>query len=157
MGKWTDEALRMKPFTHKGIQTLSDTDAINVKNAYFTWAALTDDSHEFHKVNKDFKFTHNAQLYKTAQPEYTFVKQYVPGAPGTESLFTAIYEGTAGTIDSPIIAQRNMEYTYFLYYLDPEDDLTYLCQFGDTNTQGTIKLAYLPHEAPTYFKVAEAK
>ena len=37
MGKWTDEARRMKPFIQKGIQTLDDADALAIKTAYDEW------------------------------------------------------------------------------------------------------------------------
>ena len=39
MGKWTDEAKRMKPFIQKGIQTLDDADALAIKTAYPEWNA----------------------------------------------------------------------------------------------------------------------
>lgn len=152
MGKRHEAALKVKPFFQKGAQHLDDAEAIKVKGVYFAWDNLKKPEHEYHTVKKGFKFSHNGQLYKTEQPEYTFVEHYVPGEVGTESLFTKIDETHAGTIDDPIPAERNMEYTYFLYYLDPENGLTYLCQFGNEQTQGTVTLAYLPHEVPTYFK-----
>ena len=155
MGKRFEAALKVKPVLQKGAQSLEDAEALKVKGVYFEWTDLKDPGHEYHTVKEGFKFSHDRQLYKTRQPEYTFVEHYVPGEVGTESLFAKVYEGDAGTIDNPILAQRNMEYTYFLYYLDPEDGLTYLCQYGDEQTQGTITLAYLPHEVPTYFKVVE--
>lgn len=39
MGKWTDEALRMKPFFQKGAQTLEDADALEIKGIYPEWDA----------------------------------------------------------------------------------------------------------------------
>ena len=36
--------------------------------------------------------------------------------------------GETGTQDDPITAARGMEYTYGLYYRDPEDNLIYLCE-----------------------------
>ena len=56
-----------------------------------------------------------------------------------------------GTIDDQIPASRGMEYTYGLYYLDPDDGKTYLCKRGSET--GTIVLQYLPHELiGHYFK-----
>lgn len=49
-----------------------------------------------------------------------------------------------GTIDDPILAARGMEYEYGKYYLDPEDEKTYLCKRGEET--GSIVLYYLPHE-----------
>lgn len=37
MGKWTDEALRMKPFFQKGAQHLDDAEALEVKGIYPEW------------------------------------------------------------------------------------------------------------------------
>jgi len=39
MGKWTDEALRMKPFLQKGAQTLDDAEALEIKGIYPEWSA----------------------------------------------------------------------------------------------------------------------
>lgn len=52
----------------------------------------------------------------------------------------------AGTQDDPITAARGMEYEYGLYYLDPEDEKTYLCERTGETPGGTIVLQYLPHE-----------
>ena len=37
MGKWTTEALRVKPFYQKGAQTLDDAEALEVKGIYPEW------------------------------------------------------------------------------------------------------------------------
>ena len=39
MGKWTDEARRMKPYIQKGIQSLDDADALEIATAYPEWNA----------------------------------------------------------------------------------------------------------------------
>lgn len=39
MGKWTDEALRMKPYIQKGAQTLGDEDALAIQTVYPEWNA----------------------------------------------------------------------------------------------------------------------
>ena len=50
-------------------------------------------------------------------------------------------------------ALRGIEYEYGKYYLDPEDEKTYLCKRGEET--GTIVLQYLPHELiGQYFEVA---
>ena len=58
--------------------------------------------------------------------------------------WAVIDAGHAGTIDNPILAARGMEYEYGKYYLDPEDEKTYLCKRGEET--GSIVLYYLPHE-----------
>ena len=50
-----------------------------------------------------------------------------------------------------------MEYTYGLYYRDPEDALVYLCQRTGEAEGGKVVLQYLPHElVGQYFALAEA-
>ena len=61
-----------------------------------------------------------------------------------EQLRVVINTSSPGTIDDPIPAARGMEYEYGKYYLDPEDEKTYLCK--RLNETGTIVLYYLPHE-----------
>lgn len=153
MGKWTDEALRMKPFYQKGAQSLLDNESLNVKTIYLDWSECV----EVGQIEYDqpgYKFTYAGELYKCANPNPTFQSDWIPS--DLPALYVRIDETHAGSIDDPIPAARGMEYTYFLYYLDPEDGKTYLCQYGDTHTQGTVTLAYLPHEVPTYFKVVSA-
>ena len=111
MGKWTDEALRMRPYLQKGIQSLDDADALEIATAYPDWKDLIGVT-----VKQGFKFQHKGTLYKTKQPEYTFVKNYEPGTTGTESLFEVIDETHAGTIDNPIPYSGNMALEEGKYY-----------------------------------------
>lgn len=61
----------------------------------------------------------------------------------------------AGNRENPIPASRGMEYTYGLYYLDPEDGLVYLCTRAGAVDGETVTLQYLPHElVGQYFEVA---
>ena len=39
MGKWTDEAKRMQPYIQKGVQSLDDADALEIKTVYPEWSA----------------------------------------------------------------------------------------------------------------------
>ena len=120
MGKWHEEAKRMKPFIQKGIQTLDDADALEIKTAYPEWKNLIGVT-----VKAGFKFQHNGKLFKTRQPEYTFVEIYEPGTPGTESLFEVINETHAGTLDDPIPYSGNMELEEGKYY--SQNGKVYLC------------------------------
>ena len=61
-----------------------------------------------------------------------------------EQLRVVINTSSPGTIDGPIPAARGMEYEYGKYYLDPEDEKTYLFKRGEET--GSIVLYYLPHE-----------
>lgn len=120
MGKWTDEALRMQPYIQKGAQTLDDADALAVKTIYPEWKNLIGAT-----VKLGYKFRHGDKLYKTMQPEYTFVEIYEPGTTGTESLFEEINETHAGTIDNPIPYSGNMALEEGKYYI--QNDVIYLC------------------------------
>ena len=149
MGKWTDEALRMKPFFQKGAQTLDAAEALEVKGIYAEWEELLKVGKVDTNGKPGYKFTYNGDLYSCVNGDPTFQSDWIPGT--IPAVYVRIDETHAGTIDDPKIAARGMDYTYGLYYLDPEDGLTYLCQYGET--QGTVTLAYLPHEVPSHFKV----
>lgn len=70
----------------------------------------------------------------------------------TPAMWTIINVDHAGTQDDPIPAARGMEYTYGLYYKDPEDTKLYLCERTGEQAGGKITLQYLPHElAGQYF------
>ena len=151
MGKWTDEALRIRPLYQKGAQHLDDAEALEIKGIYPEWKALLDENHKDHTVKKDFKFRLGDKLYKTEQPEYTFTDTYVPGSVGTESLFSVIDETHAGTLDDPIPAVSGMLYVKGLYYLDPGDGKTYLCIRQDTE-EGTTLYALPSQLVGNYFE-----
>lgn len=64
----------------------------------------------------------------------------------TPAMFTVIDVEHTGEQDDPIPAARGMEYTYGLYYADPEDGKVYLCQRTGEAAGGKVTLQYLPHE-----------
>lgn len=73
----------------------------------------------------------------------------------TPAMWTIINVDHAGTQDDPISAARGMEYTYGLYYKDPEDTKLYLCERIGEQSGNKITLQYLPHElVGQYFKEA---
>ena len=96
----------------------SDLDALAVKDLYPAWDSLIGQT-----VNADFKLTHDGKLYKVIQA-HTVQADWIPGV-GTESLYTVIDEGHAGTLDDPIPYDGNMELTEGLYY--SQDGIVYLC------------------------------
>ena len=74
----------------------------------------------------------------------------------TPAMWTVIDVEHVGTIEDPIPAARGMEYEYGLYYLDGEDDKTYLCAREGEQTGNKIVLQFLPHELiGQYFETAE--
>ena len=64
----------------------------------------------------------------------------------TPAMWTIIDIEHAGTQNDPIPAARGMEYTYGLYYKDPEDTKLYLCERTGEQSGNKITLQYLPHE-----------
>jgi hypothetical protein len=99
---------------------LTDEQALGCKAIYKQWKDLMGVT-----VNKGFRFLYSTDLYRTEQPEYTFLEHYVPGSVGTESLFSRVDEGHAGTIDDPIPYETNMEIFEGKYYI--QYDVVYLC------------------------------
>lgn len=137
------------------INTLSvdDATALRMSDYYPAWADLAAEGYTSAKAG--YKFTHNGELYKTAQPNLTFAVSWVPGV-GTESLYVRIDEQHNGSKYDPIPAARGMEYEYGKYYLDQEDGRTYLCERIGEAAGGKIVLQYLPHElVGQYFTAVE--
>lgn len=99
---------------------LTDEQALGCKAIYKQWKDLIGA-----KVKKGFRFLYGTDLYRTEQPEYTFAEHYVPVSAGTESLFSHIDEGHAGTFEDPIPYTTNMEIYQGVYYI--QHDVIYLC------------------------------
>lgn len=83
------------------------------------------------------------RLYKVVS-DHTTQADWTPDT--VPALYTVIDVAHAGTKDDPIPAERGMEYTYGLYYKDPEDGKTYLCERIGEPSGGTVILQFLPHE-----------
>lgn len=99
---------------------LTDEQALGCKAIYKQWKDLLDVT-----VKKGYRFLYDRDLYRTEQPEYTFVKHIVPGSVGTESIFSHIDEGHAGTYEDPIPYTTNMEIYQGIYYI--QYGVIYLC------------------------------
>ena len=146
MGKWTDEALKVKPIYAKGAQSLGDSDALTVKAIYPDWAAGEE-------VKTREKRNYNGRLYRCRQA-HTTQSDWTPDK--TPDLWVVLDEVNEGTIDNPIPAASGMEYEYGLYYLDPEDGNTYLCYRDKEEAGGKITLYALPHQlVGNYFLLVE--
>ena len=84
---------------------LTDAEALGCKAIYKQWETLVE---EGAAAEQGYRFLHGEDLYRVEQPSYTFVAHYVPGAAGTESLFSRIDEIHAGTAEDPIPYAGNM-------------------------------------------------
>lgn len=118
-------------------QGLTDAQALEVPELYPEWEPGADYAAQY-IVSRP-----NGQLYR-CQQAHTSQAGWEPE--NTPALWAAIDQSHAGTLEDPITAARGMEYQYGLYYRDPEDGKTYLCQRTGEAEGGKVVLQYLPHE-----------
>lgn len=119
---YTERALQLRPVIEQASQSLEDAVALTAVELFPKWKELVTNKIQ---VKKGFRFQHEGKLYRTEQPEYTFVEHYVPGTAGTGSLFSKVDETHKGTIDDPIPYDGNMEIFKGLYYV--QNGVLYLC------------------------------
>lgn len=124
MGKWYDEARRMKPFYRKGAQTLSDQEALKVKAIYLTWEECVELGQIDTNGETGYKFTYHNDLYSCVNANPTFQADWIPGI-ATASLYTRIDETHAGTYEDPIPYDGNMVLEQDKYYR--QDGVIYIC------------------------------
>lgn len=85
------------------------------------------------------------KLYKVRDGQgHTTQADWTPDK--TSALWAVVSKGQTGTVDDPIDAALGMEYTYGLYYKDPDDGKTYICERTGEPSGGTVILQFLPHE-----------
>ena len=126
MGKWTNEALRIKPFLQKGAQHLDDAEALVVKGIYAEWEVGV-------SVKVHEKRLYGDKLYRCVQEHITQV-DWTPDI--SASLWEVIDETHAGTIDDPIPYDGNMALENGKYYI--QGGVTYHC------TRDTVNPVYNP-------------
>lgn len=119
---YTERALQLRPVMEQASQSLEDAVALTAVELFPQWEKLVETGST---VAKGFRFQYGGKLYRTEQPEYTFVSHYIPGSTGTESLFSKVDESHTGTIDDPIPYETNMEIYKGKYY--SQNGVTYLC------------------------------
>ena len=119
---YTERALQLRPVMEQAAQSLDDAVALTAMELFPIWKVLVEKAQ---KVQKGFRFQYNDKLYRTEQPEYTFVEHYVPGSTSTESLFSLVDETHSGTKTDPIPFEKNMEIYEGFYY--KQYDVLYLC------------------------------
>lgn len=103
-----------------GIQTmnLTDEESLEVRDLYPEW-----ESKMGQQVNPGEKYRYGGKLWKVLQ-QHTVQENWKPGE-GTESLYTEVSKGHAGTKEDPIPYNNNMELEDGKYY--SQDGVTYLC------------------------------
>lgn len=102
----------------------------------------------------DRRFYEPTQLLYKCRQAHTTQADWTPDQ--TPAMWAVVDVDHAGTLEDPITAARGMEYEYGLYYFDPEDGKTYLCEREGEEPGNKIILQYLPHELiGQYFSAAE--
>ena len=119
---YTERALQLRPVIEKASQSLEDAVALTAVELFPQWESLVETGAT---ALKGFRFRYGGKLYRTEQPEYTFVSHYVPGSTGTESLFSVVDETHAGTLEDPIPYETNMEIFEGKYYI--QYGVVYIC------------------------------
>lgn len=135
MMKRVEKARQFRAAGTLAAQSATDEQALNMVSMYDEWKAGTNYTTEIVRRGE--------QLYR-CQQAHTAQDGWEPE--NTPALWVAISKGHPGTAEDPIPAVRGMEYTYGLYYLDPEDGNTYLCERNGAVEGETVVLQYLPHE-----------
>lgn len=129
-------AVELRPIIEQAAVSLSDGEAATVPELITAWAYPVDYA-EGDRRSYGGK-VHKCRQAHTSQADWTPDK--------TPALWAVIDVTHAGTQDDPIPAARGMEYTYGLYYKDPEDTKLYLCERIGEQSGNKITLQYLPHE-----------
>lgn len=140
MNDMTQWATALKASIDTAASVLTDAQAAKAPMLYPKWIVgekvSPGDRRYYEPTKKLYKVIDGAG--HTTQADWTPDK--------TPALWTVIDVEHEGTLDDPIPASRGMEYTYGLYYLDPEDGKLYICQRTGEAEGGKITLQYLPHE-----------
>ena len=138
-------AVKLRLIIEQAAVSLSDGEAASVPELITAWAYPV-------AYAEGDRRSYGGKVYKVRPGQgHTSQADYTPEK--TPNLWAVIDAEHAGTQDDPIPAARGMEYTYGLYYKDPEDTKLYLCERIGEQSGNKITLQYLPHElVGQYFK-----
>lgn len=100
----------------------------------------------------DRRYYEPTQLLYKCKTGHTTQADWTPDK--TPAMWVVIDIVHEGTREDPIPASRGMEYEYGKYYLDPEDQKTYLCKRTGAQDGEKIVLQFLPHELIDQYFVA---
>lgn len=147
-------AVKLRPIIEKAAVSLRDGEAAKAVELFPRWADHIGETVKPGDRRSDTDESGVLHVYRVNKGQgHTTQENWPPHS--THAVWTIINVDHAGTQDDPIPAARGMEYTYGLYYKDPEDTKLYLCERTGEAAGGKIVLQYLPHElAGQYFKEA---
>lgn len=147
-------AAELRPVIEQASASLSDGEAAKSPELFPRWADHIGETVKPGDRRSDIDESGVLHVYRVNKGQgHTTQENWPPHS--TPAMWTIINVDHAGTQDDPISAARGMEYTYGLYYKDPEDTKLYLCERIGEQSGNKITLQYLPHElVGQYFKEA---
>ena len=147
-------AAELRPMIEQASASLSDGEAAKSPELFPRWADHIGETVKPGDRRSDTDESGVLHVYRVNKGQgHTTQENWPPHS--TPAVWTIINVDHAGTQDDPIPAARGMEYTYGLYYKDPEDTKLYLCERIGEQSGNKITLQYLPHElVGQYFKEA---
>lgn len=138
-------AAELRPMIEQASASLSDGEAAKSPELFPRWADHIGETVKPGDRRSDTDESGVLHVYRVNKGQgHTTQENWPPHS--TPAMWTIINVDHAGTQDDPIPAARGMEYTYGLYYKDPEDTKLYLCERIGEAAGGKIVLQYLPHE-----------
>ena len=138
-------AARLRPVIEQASASLSDGEAAKSPELFPRWADHIGETVKPGDRRSDMDESGVLHVYRVNKGQgHTTQADWPPHK--TPALWTIIDIEHAGTQDDPIPAARGMEYTYGLYYKDPEDTKLYKCERIGEQSGNKITLQYLPHE-----------
>lgn len=151
-----ERAAELRPIIEAAAVSLSDGEAAKSPELITRWADHIGETVEAGDRRSDEDADGVLRVYKVREGQgHTTQENWPPHS--TPAMWTIINVDHAGTQDDPIPAARGMEYTYGLYYKDPEDTKLYLCERTGEQSSNKITLQYLPHElVGQYFTAVSA-
>lgn len=142
---YTERARALRPYIEQASESLTDSDAAKAVELFPRWADHIGEVVEPGDRMSDTDNDGVLRVYRVNDGHgHTTQADWPPH--NTPAMWTIIDLEHAGTQDDPIPAARGMEYTYGLYYKDPEDTKLYKCERIGEAAGGKIVLQYLPHE-----------
>ena len=149
-------AVELRPVIEQASASLSDGEAAKSPELFPRWADHIGETVKPGDRRSDTDESGVLHVYRVNKGQgHTTQENWPPHS--TPAMWTIINVDHAGTQDDPIPAARGMEYTYGLYYKDPEDTKLYLCERTGEAAGGKIVLQYLPHElVGNYFTAVSA-
>ena len=138
-------AAKLRPVIEAAATSLSDGEAAKAVELFPRWADHIGETVKPGDRRSDMDESGVLHVYRVNKGQgHTTQENWPPHS--TPAMWTIINVDHAGTQDDPIPAARGMEYTYGLYYKDPEDTKLYKCERIGEQSGNKITLQYLPHE-----------